>query len=219
MNITIQDLSHSFTTPQAASVLLHNISLNFPSKSTTAIAGISGSGKTTLLSIISGLMHPTSGTVQYGDSNIFDVPDHKRSHYLGLVFQDPHLITEFTVEENCMLIGLLNGYTRTACIPRVHELLEMLQLREYAARSVHELSGGQRQRIAIARALFMRPTWLIADEPTGNLDETTGNSIIETLIACQQTYGMGLIVSSHDPRVIACMEYRYTLHKGSLYRA
>lgn len=219
MDIAIRDLTHSFENHQGTSALLQNISLNVSAQSTTAITGISGSGKTTLLSIIAGLIRPTTGSVCYEKTSIFDMPNQKKIQHLGLVFQDPHLIGEFTVEENCMLIGLLQGYTRTTCIPRVHELLEMLNLREYAKRSVHELSGGQRQRIALARALFMRPAWLIADEPTGNLDETTGNSIIEALIACQQTDGMGLIVSSHDPRVIACMEHRYTLHKGSLYRA
>jgi ABC-type lipoprotein export system ATPase subunit len=142
------------------------------------------------------------------------------SHFLntsiGLVFQSPHLLRELSVIENIILPGLINGQSKYNCEKRALELLKKVDVIQKKDSKIGELSGGQQQRVAIARALFNEPAFLIADEPTGNLDLATGKTIIDLLLACQQEWGMGIIISSHDEYVTEKMDEVYNLHEGKL---
>jgi ABC-type lipoprotein export system ATPase subunit len=136
---------------------------------------------------------------------------------IGLVFQLPYLIAELSVIENVMLKGLIEGRTTPQCRKQALYLLEMVGLATQAERSPASLSGGQQQRVAIARAIFNKPAFLIADEPTGNLDEATGNTIVELLLFCQTEWKMGIIVSTHNLSVAGQMDVVFELKDGTIF--
>jgi ABC-type lipoprotein export system ATPase subunit len=133
-----------------------------------------------------------------------------------LVFQSPHLLRELSVLENVIVPGLIGGKNKNECIEHAKALLNHVGLFDKKDSKPGELSGGQQQRVAIARALFNNPAFLIADEPTGNLDLATGNSIIDLLLTCREEWGMGVIVSSHDEYVVERMDVVYVLSGGRL---
>lgn len=200
--------------------ILHNLSASFAQGASYAITGVSGTGKSTLMHILAGLDKPNAGSVLFNDRNIAHFSAHERSLFLnqsvGLVFQAPYLIRELTVLENIMVPGIIAGMTRDQCSARATELLDHVQLSHKKDNKVAMLSGGQQQRVALARALFNKPAFLLADEPTGNLDEQTGKAIVDLLHTCHKTYNMGIIVSTHDSYVAASMHYRYYLEQGVL---
>ncbi len=137
---------------------------------------------------------------------------------LGLVFQQPYLIRELTVLENVMLKGLIAGRAKSECEAEAAELLEAVGIADKRDAYPRMLSGGQQQRAAIARALFDHPHFLLADEPTGSLDEDTGKKIIDLLVTLSKKWHMGLIISSHDPYVAQKMEEVWVMHHGKLNR-
>ena len=189
-------------------------------KKSYAITGISGSGKSTFIHILAGLDTPTTGTVLFNDAILHTFSPTQREHFLnksiGLVFQSPHLIKELSVIENIIIPGLIQGRSHNDCENKAIKLLKKIELLDKKNSKIGELSGGQQQRVAIARALFNDPAFLIADEPTGNLDLATGKNIIDLLLSCQEEWGMGIIVSSHDEYVAEKMNETYELHEGIL---
>lgn len=201
-------------------LVLNNVDASFEHNKTYAITGASGSGKSTLLYLLSGLDVPTSGSVFFNEVDIQSFSQEQRSHFLnkqvGLVFQQPYLIKELTILQNVMLKGLIAGKTESECTKKAYELLSNVGIADKSGSLPTELSGGQQQRVALARALFNEPLFLLADEPTGNLDNKTGNSIVDLLLTCQQQWGMGLIISSHDAYVTQKMETIYELKNGVL---
>ncbi|HSC24648.1 MAG TPA: ABC transporter ATP-binding protein [Candidatus Babeliales bacterium] len=201
-------------------IVLNNITSIFRQEETYAITGISGSGKSTFIHLLAGLDIPTSGTILFNNISLQKLSATKRERFLnksiGLVFQSPYLLYELSIIENIMLPGLINGRTKDNCIKKALELLQKVELSHKENSSIRELSGGQQQRVAIARALFNEPSFLIADEPTGNLDVTTGKKIVDLLLECRQEWGMGIIISSHDDYVTKKMHEVYQLSKGSL---
>jgi len=215
-----QDISKTFTQGTEKITVLNTINATFSQEKSYAITGISGSGKSTLMHIISGLDKPTSGIVLFNNQSIHAFSADDRSRFLnksiGLVFQSPHLIRELSVIENVMVPGLINNRSKNECIQRAEELLSKVGLHEKKNSKPGELSGGQQQRVAIARALFNEPAFLMADEPTGNLDLATGKAIVDLLISCHHEWGMGLIISSHDEYVTERMQQVYTLSNGIL---
>lgn len=218
--LVTQELSKKFTQGTKEISVLNNIDSTFIQEKSYAITGISGSGKSTFMHIIAGLDTPTTGMVLFNNRSIHTFSPTERSQFLnqsiGLVFQSPHLLKELSVLENIILPGLISGQSRNDCIPRAEKLLKKVNLFEKKDQKPGELSGGQQQRVAIARALFNEPVFLIADEPTGNLDMKTGKEIIDLLISCQQEWGMGIIISSHDEYVTAKMDTAYKLEQGKL---
>jgi lipoprotein-releasing system ATP-binding protein len=201
-------------------VILNEVSVTFEQGATYGIKGVSGTGKSTLLHIMAGLDSPSKGTVSlYGvpfaemsDSQLMRV----RNEQLGLVFQQPYLIKELSVIENIMMPQLVGGISYEQAHVHAAGLLQRVGLQEKSEALPASLSGGQQQRIAIMRALSNKPLFLLADEPTGNLDEKTGVDIIDFLLECQSEWGMGLIISSHDAYVAQKMDTVYTLHDGRL---
>jgi lipoprotein-releasing system ATP-binding protein len=200
--------------------ILKGITARFEQGERYAITGVSGAGKSTFLHILAGLDAPTAGSVLFNGEDINAVTSAKRSQFLneslGLIFQSPYLIDELSVVENVALKGLIANQTYDEAIQRAHELLKIIGLSQKAESLPATLSGGQQQRIAILRALFNKPPFLLADEPTGNLDERTGKDIVDFLIDCQKQWHMGIIVSSHDPYVAQKMEHKLQLHDGLL---
>lgn len=221
-NLSTQALNKLFRQGDTDILVLDNISLSCDQGVSYAITGASGSGKSTLIQLLAGLDLPTHGHVLFNNKNIASLSPAEREEFLnrniGLVFQRPHLIYELSVQENVMVPGMIAGMGKTDCVSRAQELLEAVGIGGKADHKPASLSGGQQQRLVLARALFNKPAFLLADEPTGNLDLETGKSIIELLLRLQKEYHMGIVVSTHDMYVASTMQEAFELHNGKLKR-
>ena len=186
----------------------------------TAIVGPSGSGKTTLLNIIGGLDVPTSGNVIIANVDISTYkPDELvnfRLHHIGFVFQAYNLIPVFTAKENVEFIMLLQGLNKNEREKQAIELLEAVGLSDRVNNKPSELSGGQQQRIAVARALASKPSFVLADEPTANLDSVTADSLLDLMESLNKEFNMTFVFSTHDRRVIDRAHRVITLHDGAV---
>ena len=200
--------------------VLNGISATFEQGKTYGITGVSGTGKSTFLHILAGLEEPTSGHVLFNGKNIFQLDNKERNLFLnkkiGLLFQQPYLIKELSVLENVMVPGLIAQKPFEDCKKRAQLLLQQVGIEHKKNQLPMTLSGGQQQRVALARALFNEPTFLLADEPTGNLDIQTGKKMIELLLSLVEQNNMGLIVSSHDEYVAEQMQQVFVLRDGLL---
>jgi len=165
----------------------------------------SGTGKSTLLHMLAGIDHPSSGSISLDNQENSNQCFHKKTELLknsiSIVLQQPYLINELTVLENIMLKGIIeHGHTNKDMLHAL-QLLKEIGLENRAHSLPNSLSGGQQQKISILRAIFRPPHFLLADEPTGNLDKSSGNQIIELLLQYQKKYAMGLIISTHDTNI------------------
>jgi lipoprotein-releasing system ATP-binding protein len=167
-----------------------------------AIVGVSGAGKTTLLHILGTLDRPTQGEVLYQGVDLFSRPERTlaslRNRDIGFVFQFYNLLPEFNALENTMMPALIQGIGKEEAQEQAEEILTEVGLKERMRHKPGELSGGEQQRVAVARALVLRPTLLLADEPTGNLDSKTGERIIQLIFSLNQAKGVTLIVVTHN---------------------
>ncbi|OGO04363.1 MAG: macrolide ABC transporter ATP-binding protein [Chloroflexi bacterium RBG_13_56_8] len=193
---------------------LRGINLKIERGEFVALMGRSGSGKTTLLNIIGALDHPTTGEIYLYDQEISGFSDRKlteiRRNSIGFVFQSFALMPTMSAFENVELSLRLIGVGRRERRRRAMESLELVGLTRWANHRPHEMSGGQQQRVAIARALVNQPSVILADEPTGELDSTTGSSIMQLFQTISNEEHYTIIMASHDPTV---QEYAdYTLH-------
>lgn len=225
--LSLHDVTKRFKQGDAVITVLgknngFGISQTFCQGMSYALMGTSGAGKSTLLHIIAGLEAPTSGSVNFNGIDLVHMPVQRKEQFftkhIGLIFQLPYLISELTVLENVMVKGILEGINWYECEQKGYMLLEQLGLQDKALSAPQTLSGGQQQRVAIARALLNQPEFLLADEPTGNLDEKTGRMLIDLLLHYQQEYDMGLIISSHDRDVASRMQERLIVKDGYLTR-
>ena len=200
--IQLENVSRTFTVGDQQVAALRGINLNIAAGDYVSIMGPSGSGKSTLLNLIGLLDRPSSGAYKLDGGNVTDLSDEQqakvRSEKIGFVFQSFHLVPRLTAAMNIELPLILAGIAVVERKARVKVLLENYGLTDRADHRPDQLSGGQRQRVAIARATSMRPTVLLADEPTGNLDQTTGKEVMNLLeqMVAQQ---VALIVVTHDP--------------------
>lgn len=185
-----------------------------------ALVGPSGSGKTTLLNIIGGLDHPTSGHVMIGDVDITHLSENKlidfRLHYIGFVFQAFNLIPVLTARENVEFVMLMQNRSREERSKRSEDLLREVGLADKMDTRPAELSGGQQQRVAVARALASKPRFVLADEPTANLDSVTAASLLDMMARLNQEEKMTFIFSTHDQRVIDKARRVITLVDGKV---
>jgi lipoprotein-releasing system ATP-binding protein len=224
MNEPIMELSgisKLFQGPSERIDVLKNVSLTIAAGDSLAILGSSGSGKTTLLHIMGTLDAPSSGRIFFLGHDMAALGAAQaakiRNKDIGFVFQFHHLLPEFTTLENVAMPGFIAGLHKSEALSRAHDALSLVGLDERAGHRVTTLSGGERQRAAIARAVLMRPKLLLADEPTGNLDEHTGSRVGEALSRLNTELGMTLVVVTHNHNLAALMGRRLELHGGELY--
>jgi putative ABC transport system ATP-binding protein len=197
---------------------LRDISLEFPNGEFAAIMGPSGSGKSTLLHILGALDKPSSGRVIVGGTELSGLSDRKltllRRERMGFVFQFFNLIPTLSAEENVLLPALIAGERAEKYSERLDELLDLVGLRERRTHRPDELSGGEQQRVAIARALVRNPDIIFADEPTGNLDSTTGAGVLDLLKESAARYDQTILMVTHDPRAAASADRVVFLSDG-----
>jgi putative ABC transport system ATP-binding protein len=185
---------------------LKKVSFSIEAGDFLSIVGPSGCGKTTLLNILGCIDKPTAGEVFFENQNLAELNDNQeadiRLDKIGFIFQSFNLVPVLTCFENVEFPLILNGTPKRERRERVEYLIKLVGLEEYAAHKPDELSGGQRQRVAIARALVNRPALIIADEPTANLDSTTGGAILETMARLNQEEQVTFIFSTHNPEIM-----------------
>ena len=187
---------------------------------TISIRGESGSGKTTLLNILAGIETPDEGEVHWNGTSLKNLPESKRpvvrAGYLGFVFQSFYLIPELDALDNVLLAARIAGQSLKEARAKAEHLLDELGLGERLQSRPEQLSGGERQRTAIARALVNSPKLLLADEPTGNLDEKTAERVMEQLLAAVERHQTGLLLVTHHPGYAARTGRKYHLEEGRL---
>jgi len=214
--IIAHNVSKSFTKEGQKLFVLRGISASFHQGGRYALTGVSGVGKSTLLHILAGLDTPSGGNVFYNGVESSFVCAAERAEQVGIIFQYPYLIKELSVLENVVLMGLIRGISLAESKERAQELLALVGLSDKLKSAVKELSGGQQQRVSLTRALMQRPRFLLADEPTGSLDEATGRQMLDLLLYVHEQWQMGLIICSHNAQVVAAMETVFTLKEGEL---
>ena len=206
--------------PSGRRYALRDVSLAVAAGRTAAIVGRSGSGKSTLLHLAAGIDTPTEGRVLVAGRDLAPLSDRERTLLrrdgIGLVFQFFHLLPHLSVHDNVALPEFIAGARPDAYDARITALLERVGLADRAADPVQKLSGGEMQRIAICRALLRRPTLLLADEPTGNLDDANGQTVMQLMLALARDEGSTLVFVTHSREVAALADETWQLHSGVL---
>ncbi len=214
----VENVTRTFKTGKLETTALNGVNLKIENGEFTALVGPSGSGKTTLLQLIGCLDQPTSGKVWINGKDVSKLNRNQRADIrrgtIGFIFQFFALIPTLTAYENIEMPLLLIGQKASERRQRVTELLELVDLKERAHHRPDQLSGGQQQRVAIARALAPKPVFVLADEPTANLDTTNGKQVMETMTRINQETGVTFIFATHDPRVIHYARRVVTLRDG-----
>jgi len=218
--IELKNISKIYNETKVPVTALRDVSLSIEKGDFAAIVGPSGSGKTTALNIIGGLDVPRAGEVIIDDKNLADLKSEAlinfRLHHIGFVFQAYNLIPVFTARENVEFIMLLQKMPKIERNKRAVELLTAVGLSDRLDSRPSELSGGQQQRVAVARALASHPSFVLADEPTANLDSASALSLLQIMEALNHDYQMTFVFSTHDPRVIKRAHRVITLEDGQI---
>jgi lipoprotein-releasing system ATP-binding protein len=201
--------------------VLAGVNLTVRSGDSLAIVGASGSGKSTLLQLMGTLDVPTSGTILFNGADISTLGWKDRARIrnrnMGFVFQFHHLLPEFSTRENAAMPGIIGGMARALALEKADAALSRVGLAHRRHHRVTTLSGGERQRAAIARAILLEPAVVLADEPTGNLDERTGREINELLLHLNKDQGVTLVVVTHNAELAQSMHRTLELRSGELY--
>ena len=219
--LVFRGVSKSFPTGDGeAREIFRDLDLTVPAGRKLAIIGRSGSGKSTLLHLAAGIERPTSGEILAGGRSLGQMGEAERTRYrretVGLVFQFFHLLPWLSVADNVALPELIAGGRPRDYRPRVGELLSRVGLADRADDAAQKLSGGEMQRVAICRALMPGPPILLADEPTGNLDDDTSAVVIDLLVGLAREEGSTLILVTHSPEIAAMADEVRRLHGGML---
>lgn len=225
MNDTIlkSDQLHKTYSDGASKVeVLKNISLSIAKGERLAIIGPSGSGKSTLLHLLGGLDKPTQGEIYINETNWQKINEKQRcqlrNQKLGFIYQFHHLLPEFTALENVAMPLLLSGMAIATAEQQAAEILEQVGLKPRMQHKPAQLSGGERQRVAIARALVHQPQCVLADEPTGNLDQSTAHKVFDLMLELNQRMNTALVIVTHDPQIASRMDKVLVLHEGMLVK-
>jgi lipoprotein-releasing system ATP-binding protein len=196
------------------------LNININEAELVAIVGASGSGKSTLLHLLAGLDKPSAGSVQLLGEDLYQLSDTKigqrRNQHLGFIYQFHHLLPEFTALENVMMPLLIAGMKSAQAIAPAQKLLTQVGLEHRLQHKPSELSGGERQRVAVARALVNKPSCILADEPTGNLDEKTAQVVFELLLELKSEHKSALVIVTHDERLAKKCQRVLHLSQGCL---
>lgn len=221
--ISVNSLSKRFQDGDLDVTVLKDISLKIKSSEKIAIVGSSGSGKSTLLQLLGGLDKPTQGEVILADENLNKVSDEAcgklRNQYLGFIYQFHHLLPEFTALENVSMPLMLRKQSVNQVQQQAVQMLEKVGLSQRVQHKPSELSGGERQRVAIARALVTKPKVILADEPTGNLDSKTAQSVFDLMMELNQELNTAIVMVTHDMQLARKMNTVYVLQDGILNHA
>jgi len=219
--LSFRDVSKSYSDVGSGGIAaLDNVSFDVTAGDTIAIVGRSGSGKSTLLHLAAGIDLPSSGSVKAFGRDLATMTERERTRFrrddIGLVFQFFHLMPHLSVRENVALPELIAGTKASVFEQRVRQLLERVGLADRAADTVQKLSGGEMQRVAICRALIRQPRLLLADEPTGNLDDATGRSVMDLLLQLVQDEGATLVFVTHSSEMAGRANKVWSIQSGKL---
>lgn len=212
MEIKVNNLSKSFIDVERKISVFENLNMSVPTGNSLAIVGESGVGKTTLLYIMGGLEKPDSGEVIYDGQSLVSIDSTKdglasfRGEHIGFVFQFHYLLPEFSAVENVAMPLIIKGFSYEEASKRATEILHEVGLEHRLHNRPGTLSGGEQQRVQVARALIGQPGVILADEPTGNLDQKTGDEVICLMLGLQKKHGMTLVVVTHSKDISARMD-------------
>ncbi|RJF87450.1 ABC transporter ATP-binding protein [Oleomonas cavernae] len=222
-SLKLDGITRTFIQGAAKLDVLRGVDFEIHPGEIVALVGPSGTGKSTLLHIAGLLEKPTKGRVLIGGQSAGDLSDSVRTRlrreHLGFVYQSHHLLPEFSAAENVMLPQMVAGVPKAAAHERALTLLAQVGLGERASHRPPKLSGGEQQRVAIVRALANRPKVLLADEPTGNLDERTAALVFDELLRLVRDFGLSAMIATHNPALAARMDRTVALHEGRLVPA
>lgn len=211
--VECEAVGHTYGVGPLAVVAVAQATCTIPHNARIAITGASGSGKSTLLHLLAGLETPTSGAIRWPG---LGGPPAGNPDQVGIIFQGPSLIPYLDVIDNVALPLILNGVPDAAAADRALTALADLDLADLGSKLPDELSGGQGQRVAIARVLATRPTLILADEPTGQLDGITARHVIDVLLRAADRLDAALVISTHDEQIAARLGQRWEMHDGHL---
>ena len=218
--IKISNLHKRYLQGSNAIHILRGIGVDIERGERVAITGLSGSGKSTLLHLLGGLDTPDEGTIAINGKNINELGEAEqcalRNSALGFVYQFHHLLSEFSAEENVAMPLLIGGEKKAAAMKMARDMLASVGLTQRAEHKPSQLSGGERQRVASARALATRPQCVLADEPTGNLDEETAEQVNELMVGLSTALNISFVIVTHNLDLAARMDRQYRLHNGLL---
>jgi len=200
--------------------VLNGVDFSVAEGQSHAILGASGAGKSTLMHLLGGLDHVTSGEIRVLDSRLSEMSEASlgslRNRHLGFIYQFHHLLPEFSAMENIAMPLLIRRDPVETAYARAQEWLTRVGLEQRAEHKPGELSGGERQRVALARALVTQPDCLLADEPTGNLDQKTAKQMLDLMLELNQDINTALVVVTHDLSIAAQMQHRWLMQDGKL---
>jgi putative ABC transport system ATP-binding protein len=220
IQVRLKQLTRTFTEGLQKHLVLDNVSANFVQGHSVAIRGRSGSGKSTLLNLISGIDTPDSGQVEVAGLNLTAMNERERTlfrrEHIGFIYQSFNLLPTLTVADNLRLVLELNAVSREESEQRTLDLLDAVGLADRMGSYPDILSGGERQRVAIARALCHQPSLILADEPTGNLDDRTAQDVLDLLDKLVRQAGRTMIVATHRASVADYCDQVLELHDGRL---
>ena len=219
--LTITDVKKSFTAPENGVVrVLNGVNLQINQKTITSIIGSSGSGKSTLLHIIGGLDQVDSGVVEWKGDDITRWDDEKmatfRNNEMGFIFQFHHLLPEFSAIENVMIPAIIQGKSEKESNRLAKELLDEFGLSHRTGHRPNQLSSEEQQRVAMARALINKPALLLADEPTGNLDEKNSTTVLNHLLTLRDRFNVSILMVTHDKSIAEGGDFVYEMTDGKL---
>ena len=218
--LTARGIVKSYPVGGTQLTVLRDLDLQVAAGEMIAIVGASGVGKSTLLHVLGGLDRVDHGSIAIGDTDVTSLPDARlvafRNRQVGFVFQFHHLLPEFSALENAEMPMRIARLPMGEARPRAEALLERVGLRDRLSHRPGMLSGGEQQRVAVARALAMRPALLLADEPTGDLDEATAESLHALLREMHRDFGLTSIIATHNPRLAAACDRVLRLESGRL---
>lgn len=219
--VSLRGLAKVYTEGGATRKVLDHVDLDIQDGEFFVMLGKSGSGKSTLLNLISGIDKPDGGQIVIGGTDITRLNERQqtlfRRDHIGIVFQFFNLIPTLTVIENITMPMELRGDSRREAEARVRQLLDRVGLGDRADAFPDKLSGGEQQRVAIARALIHEPSIVLADEPTGNLDEETGENVLRLLLELTRDAGKTLVMATHNPEIVPLADRVCRIHDGQLY--